>query len=132
MLPAGRRLASAPGNPFPRPGDATLSVLGVPDCPDSIRVGLTSSQGIRALGAAGCASVRGRGLDCSATHADAWHHVCGGINMQSKPEIRNPKSEIRKQRSWDVRISNFEFRIWILGWLCLMTWRVPACADGGP
>ncbi len=52
--------------------------------------------------------------------------------MQSKAEIRNPKSEIRKQRMvWDVRISDFGFRIWILGWLFLGTWCAPACGDGG-
>src|SRR5438445_6018755 len=40
------------------------------------------SQDIRALGAADGASVRGRGLDCSATHGDARHHVYGGLSMR--------------------------------------------------
>src|SRR5207244_4867928 len=40
------------------------------------------SQGIRALGAADGASVRGRRLDCSATHGDARHHVYGGLSMR--------------------------------------------------
>src|SRR5438445_12119440 len=65
------------------------------------------SQDIRALGAADGASVRGRGLDCSATHGDARHHVYGGLSM------RLVAGSV------------------IFGWLFFGAWCAPACADGG-
>src|SRR5438132_5363998 len=107
LLPPRRGLASAPGDCVPRPGVAALSLLGVPDRGHSIRAGVTSTQGIHALGVADRTSVRGRGLDCSATHADARRHVCGGINM--------------RPLAGSV----------IFGWLFLGTWCAPACGDGG-
>ena len=55
---------------------------GLSDRPDSIRAGIASPEGAGALGDADRPPVRGRSLDCSPTHADAWDLVSGRIKMR--------------------------------------------------
>ena len=107
LLPARRGLASPAGNPVPRSGVATLAVFGLSDRSDSIPTGITSPEDAGALGVADGPPVRGRSLDCSPTHADAWHPVSGRMSMRPM-------------------IGGVSF-----GWLLLGTWCAPASADGG-
>ena len=107
LLPACRGLAAPAGNPVPRSGTATFAVFGLSDRTDSIRADIPGPEDAGALGGALGPSVRGRSLDCSPTHADAWHPVSGRIRMRSM-------------------IGSV-----IFGWLFLGTWCAPASADGG-
>jgi hypothetical protein len=107
MLSAGRGLASASGNSVPRPGTAPLAVHGLSDLADSIRTDNAGSQGACAVGPDDSYTVRGRNLDCSSAHANAWSLGRGWLKMRT------------------VVLSM------ILGSLSLQICCVPACADGG-
>src|SRR5208337_4324032 len=107
LLPASRGLAPSAGNPVSRYGVATLAVFRFSDRTESISASIRNPEGAGALGVADRRSLRGRGLDCSPTHADAWYVARGRIGM----------------RPVAVGV--------LFTWVLLETWCTLADADGG-
>src|SRR5437870_1542845 len=119
LLPAGRGLASPPRNSFPRCWVSVFPVLGLPHRVDSMLSAFTSPESVRALGNVDGSSIRGRHLDCSATHADAWNPFSDGIDMGSNGYNR------RQNANFKLAIRTLQFAIlFFLG-------SAPAYADGG-